>query len=158
MKHFYYLFKVLFFVHLLSSLVPPFSHAAYSDTILVPVEEVWTATLEALDPYGIRKKDFEKGKLESGWHQDRVVRSHGLLKKVFRQTYERRSRFEIRFKEEGAGAAVEIRGKFQERPAGSPQAVWRTVKPESQDYELERELFQKILTKIEAKRLSHGKI
>ena len=138
------LFLILFFA-------APLVRADVTEKLIgVEAEEVWKSLLKTAEPYGIKKKDEGKKKLETGWKEDYVSRNRGLLKKVASQRYERRYRFKIQLKGEPLAANVEIKGVFQEREAGAPpQSPWRPVKPAAAEYEVEQEFFKKLISRLE---------
>ena len=127
---------------------------AYTDKMAVETPEVWKAVQAVAAPYGVRKADSKKYEIETRWIQDLVVRSRGLWKKLGTgENMQRRYRVKIRLKEEPYATEVGIHGVFQERSYGSGPAIpWRNIKPESEDYAVERDFFFKILKQLETTR------
>lgn len=130
------------------------AYARFEETFVgVKMDEVWQASQQALEPYGIRKKDDAKRMIETKWTEDTVVRRRGFLKKITAGRYRRRYRFQLQLKEKGPVLQIQIQGNFQEKSADSRGIdAWRKFKPESQDYELEKEIFKKILMSMEENR------
>ena len=140
------LLLILFF------LLSPHALASYSDAIYVPQSEVWDAAKKVLGQKSFKKDDPKKGELETNWIEDQVVRRRGLLKKIASKVYGRRYRIKLNLKQEKELTHVDIEGVFQEKSLDSVNSIWRKIKPESEDYEIERTLFKKILHQIEVNR------
>ena len=138
---------------LLASFSRP-SAALHTDEIAAPYDKVWQAAYEALKPYGIRKANRENLTLESRWIEDRVTRSRGLLSRVAPKQYLRRYRFRIQLEKDYYSTHVKIGGTYQEKSTGAPPSVsWRTIRPEREEYQLERDLFMQILSRLEAQKM-----
>ena len=123
---------------------------AYTDEINAKVEDVWKAAQEIFEPIGIHKKNEKKKTLESIWIQDDVVRSRGWLKKLDKQHFRRRYKIRGKFKQAYDFVKVEISLNVQDLPqSGVRENMWRSVKPDYQDYQIEKETFMKILMRVE---------
>ncbi len=142
--------RPLFLMALLGTalLLPSPAHARYSDEIAVSQDEVWKAALEALKPFGIRKTNESKKRIETKWIYDSVVRKNRLLKNIPRQKYERRYRMRIQLKDRAGDTVVEIKGVYQQRFPGRVQVSWRLVEPNADDLDIEQEFFMKILNQL----------
>jgi len=128
---------------------------AYQDLIASSPDEIWTAVQQVFEPHGVRTSKREQGEIESRWIKDRVVRQRRLLfiKKSFKKNVERRYRVHVKLNGMPRGTEVVVKGKFQERPGTAhPQTRWQWVKPDIDDYGVEREFFYKILRQIEKNR------
>ena len=127
---------------------------AYVDQVNVKAEEVWAAAQEVLKTYGFKKVDAQARRLETKWITDRVVRSRGLLKKYASKTYERRYQIIVTVQQRDYDSEVSVRGVFQERPLENKQQLylWKKYKPESADYDIERQTFMSILNRLELSR------
>ena len=123
---------------------------AYTDDIQgATVDDAWQAALKALGPKGVKEADEKKKVLVSRWMEDEVVRRNSLFKGVTSQSYRRRSQMEISLTEIPDGVHILIKGEFEEKPQDSPaQAPWRKLKMQTEDYDLERNLFMRILTQM----------
>lgn len=131
----------------------PAVFAAYYDEVAVGAAEVFHAAEQVLKPYGIRKADFEKKVLETRWQEDTVERSRGLFKHILKQQYYRRWRMKISLHEREGGTEVQVKGVFEERATETgPSIPWKRVKTSGLDHQIEREIFFKILTRIETLR------
>lgn len=139
--------------------VHPVSLQAYAEEIMIPAEQVWESAKEVLKTPGFRKLDWDKKFMETKWTYDEVSRSRGIMKKLTSAWYERRYRMKIQFTELMGGAtAVKITGVFQERPRDAGVNVgWSTYKLQSQDYDMERDVFFKILYALEKKKREPSK-
>ena len=138
------------------ALVPHTLVFGYTDEIELKTEEVWLAVKEVFKPYGFFKLDEEKRELRTQWIEDTVVRSRSLLPfggfKEVRRTVNRRYQLSVKLKEIAGVVQVKINGKFQEQSReGRPQWTWRTVKPQSEDYDIERQYFFKILNHLQSR-------
>ncbi len=128
---------------------------AYTDQITVKAGEAWQAALDVLKPYGFHKTDAKNYTLETNWISDQVVRKgKWLLKNVASKTYDRRYRITLKVLQRDYDTEIEIRGKFQERPheMNSQLILWTSVKPESEDFDAERAIFMRILSRLELAR------
>lgn len=132
-------------------LAQPSAFSEFSDRVDAPAEEIWAAVKEVLQPYGVRKEDGEKMKMETRWVEDRIVRSSGILKKITKTTYILRYRIHIEVKrEEHMWPVLTIRGTYRQRRADAPiQVSWEKAHP---DTDLERDFFMRVLNKLEEKR------
>lgn len=126
---------------------------AYTDQITVKADEAWTAVQEVLKNR-IQKIDQEKKVLETKWKTDMVRRARGPLKEYMSRTVDRRYRFKVTVTQRDYDSEIEIRGSFQERPhePNSYVLAWEKVKPETEDFDVERALFMQILNRIELAR------
>ena len=144
--------KLLPFIpFLVLAFAPQTCWAVYSDQILIPKEELWQASEKALEPYGVAKKDHDKGQLESRWIEERVVRTSGLFKVITKRTYVMSYRIKIRIAEGQNGMSqVDVEGRFREKPLDALFiASWRPTYPERN---IEKEFFQKVLAKLQTER------
>jgi hypothetical protein len=125
--------------------------AAYTEVIEILPEEAWQATREALLEYGIHKENYLKKEIETKWQEDTVTRSRGILKKVTKSTFKRRYRIRVKLLKQGERAThIEVVGVFQEKPlTGNPSLMWKKIRPDVKDYDIERDFFYKILKKLE---------
>lgn len=139
-----------FGILLIAVLALPTSFAfAYTDDVKTEVEEAWQAAGKVFTPIGIHKMDEKKKYIESRWMEDEVVRKNHLFKDITSQAYRRRYRIKVRLTESGENVQVRVTGEFEERPKQSPvTAPWRKLKPEMQDYDLERVFFMRILSQM----------
>ena len=126
--------------------------AVFSDKVMAPPDEVWKAVVGAIKPYGTRKADAKRKKTETRWAYDSVVRSRGLLKKVAKKTYQRRSRMKIDVQDDVGDSILRVEGIFQESSGDSAVLNWRNVKPQDSDYDLEERMFMTILRQMEKNR------
>jgi len=141
--------KVLFlFIVLFISFT--FRGYAYTDDIQAESEELWQAVSDTFEIYGIHSQKPNKKVLTSHWIYDEVTRSRGLFKGIFRQNYDRRYRIKVTLiRADVKMISVEVRGAFQERSTGTgPSIPWKLIKPNSEDYQVEREFFIKILNQL----------
>lgn len=126
---------------------------AYLDEVLMTPDEVWTAAKTVMEPKGVRTENKAAYTLKSKWIEDYVRKEKNILPAALgrgvtlRSTVRRRYQMAVELKELPTGTEIQISGKYQERPIGAPehQARWKYVKPSTEDYELERALFFKIL-------------
>ena len=126
------------------------SALAYSDEVVgVTQEEIWTAANDILAPLGLRKSDPEKGYLESKWVEDVTERKDPLFKRI-ENRHSRRTRYSVRISATDIGTKIEVYGKFQYRReiGGSGRGPWRVMKKKSDDFQAERELFDRILQQM----------
>ena len=138
---------------------------AYHDEVLTTAEEVWKAAKTALTPKGIQHEDWNKKTIKSKWVEDYVTKQKELfpsklgIGKTIPSTVRRRYQFTIQLTETSTGTGISIMGNFQERPfSGVPsQLHWEKISPTSEDYELERTMFFKILGELEHLRISSAK-
>jgi len=137
---------------------------AYLDEVLMTPEEVWTASKTVLQSTGIAVENKETYQLQGKWIEDYVRKEKDLLPKgmgrsiTLPSTVRRRYQMRVQLKELPTGTQIQVSGKYQERPVSAPehQARWRYVKPSTEDYELERILFFKILRELARVRISQG--
>ena len=146
--------RAVFFLFLTALFFPPHARAFYSDEISASPDEVWRGVEKAMKPYGIRKSDFKKRRSESDWKEDQYVKSgKGLLHSIGSSVVRRRYRFQVRLEENSFKTLVKIKGSFQEKPLDVPPGIlWKPVKPDTDDLELERNFFMKILAELESLR------
>lgn len=129
---------------------------AYLDEVLMTPDEIWAATKLVLEPTGIVDENKASYTLKSKWIEDIVRKEKKLLPRAvgggptMARTVRRRCQMTVVLKELPAGTQIQISGKYQERPLSAPehQARWKFVKPSTEDYELERLLFFKILREM----------
>ena len=141
--------RALFFLSLFF-LFAPVSYAVYTDEIALDSKRVWEAAHQALESYGIGKENPAKGTLESRWIEDLVRRSHKFLPEAIKGSYLRRYRLVITLREEGGKTSVTIKGKFQQKDTGLPPAApWLPISPKTEDYEMERNFFMKLIARLE---------
>ena len=130
----------------------------YSDEIAVPIDEVWQAATHVLSPRGIRKADAKKREIETQWVEDQAVRASGLLKRYASRVVRRRHRVKVKLIEGANATQVILKGNFQIKSLDTPPGVpWESAKPQSGDYDVERDAFMKILKKIETDRQNRSK-
>ena len=142
----------------------PAGHA-YRDEILTNSEEVWKAAKTALTPKAIQREDWDKKIIKSKWIEDYVTKQKEILpsglgiSKTIPNTVRRRYQLTIRLTETSTATEISILGNFQERPfTGVPsQLHWEKVSPSSEDYDIERALFFKILSELERLRRASPK-
>jgi hypothetical protein len=133
----------------------PFTGFAYTDQITVKVEEAWSAAEEVLKPYGFHKIDPEAKTLETKWMKDRIVRKgKGVFKNLTSATYERRYRLKVKINPRAFDTEIEVRGVFQERPLAPNSNIflWKKVRPRTEDFDVERNIFMRILNRLELNR------
>ncbi len=126
--------------------------ATMQDEVLgISKAEVFQAATDVANSFSaVHKKKPEKGYLETQWKEDSVRRSRGMFKKILYQQYQRRTRLKINIDEIKGGVSLKVKGVFQDRPEGAGGNVpWKTVRMDAQDHRLEREIFFKILTRIQ---------
>ncbi len=122
---------------------------AYTDDVRAGIEEGWQAADKVFAPVGIHKKDEKKKSMESRWLEDEVIRKNHLFKDITSQAYRRRYRMKVSLTEAGEDIRIRVTGEFEEKPKQSPvTAPWRKLKPEMQDYDLERVYFMRILAQM----------
>ncbi len=131
---------------------------AYTQEIQAPVEEVWIAVKEAAASPGLDKVDEKDKVLETEWTEDRVVRMEQLMpfmkKAEHPKTWERRYRLRVELIPVPEGTRVAVRGKFQLKdPDLGVRGKWDNVKPESEDYDMERQFFFRALDILGQKRV-----
>lgn len=133
----------------------------YLDEVLTSPAEVWDAAVTLLErEEGIKSQDRDKGVLTSEWMEDTVRKEKRMfpsmvgVDKTLASTVRRRSRMRIQLTETATGTQIQITGKFQEKPLTGPphQVRWEKIKPDTEDYDLERQLFFEILEEISRKR------
>ncbi len=137
------------------------SGAAFQEEILTSKSEIWNAARKVLASRGIAKENAAKGILESKWIEDVVRKTKSLLPgriagggPSVTQTVRRRYRLRIVVEEKAQGSVVSIQGKFQERPFDDrPQTPWNKITPGTEDYQVERETFFKILEVMQQARV-----
>lgn len=131
---------------------------AYTDEIRAGFEEIWKAAEDVLTPSGIRKLSLEEKKIETKWIEDRVLRTRRLLpvgsKTQIKQLFARRYRIFVQFEENPSGIQIAVKGRFQIKSTEDvPQLRWNSVlKPQLVDYDVERDIFFKILRRLEDSR------
>jgi uncharacterized lipoprotein len=128
---------------------------AYTDQVTVKAEEAWQAAQEVLKQSGLKKVDETKKTLETKWIHDRVVRrGKGVFKNITSQTYDRRYRLTVRIVQRPFDTEIEVKGFFQERPVtGNPNhLLWKKVRPQIDDLDVERTFFMRILNRLELAR------
>ena len=128
---------------------------AYTDQITVKADEAWQAAQEVLKIHGFHKVDAASKTLQTKWIQDRVVRKgKWVLKNVASQTYERRYRLTVTVVQRAFDTELQIRGTFNERPITSAAVPlsWKKVHPKSEDFDVERAIFMRILNRLEIAR------
>ncbi len=151
---------VFFFVLLLR----PLHVYAYLDEILTSADDVWAAAKTVMEPQGIRSENKAAYTLKSKWIEDSVRKEKRLfpsavgIDTTIPRTLKRRYRMTLQLTETATGTQIQVQGKFQERPFGAPehQARWKNVKPGTEDYEVERSLFFKILMELARMRSSQN--
>jgi len=137
---------------------------AYIDEILTTREEVWLAVRSAISVENIRSEDSSAYILETRWIEDIVQKQKNVLPSAIGQefimpsTVRRRYRMTVQLNELPTGTQIQITGKYQERAVGAPehQSRWKYVQPSTEDYELERVLFFRILSEMARVRTSEG--
>lgn len=155
-KHIVYFVKTgLFLLTLL--IFANFPLFAYTDEIDLKLEEVWPAAKEAFQFAGLHRVNEKKFSFETNWIEDTVERTRKLLPLKglgeIKKTVKRRYQFKVKLKDIASVTQVKIQTKFQEQPADiRPQSLWRTVKPEYQDMQVEKRYFLKIIEQLEARR------
>lgn len=125
---------------------------AYMDQVTVKAPEAWEAAKEVFRKTGFKKIDEKKYRFETKWIEDEVTRSRGLLKGIASQKYQRRYRISVEIRQREYDSEIEIHGTFQERPLNINQQylmTWQTVHPETEDYEVERQGFMRILGQLQ---------
>ena len=128
---------------------------AYTDQITVKSDEAWQAAQEVLKPSGIDKLDPATKTIRTKWTHDRVVRKgKGVFKNIASVTMERRYRMTVHVIQRPFDTEIEVRGDFQERTMGVNQTsyTWTKVKTKSEDFDLERATFMRILNRLEIAR------
>ena len=129
--------------------LPAPSVLAYDDDVQAGIEDVWQSACKLIQPIGIKKMDEKNKKLESKWTEDQIVQRNSLLKDITSQAYRRRYRMKISLREAGDNVHIEVRGEFEKKPVESPpQAPWRKLKKQMEDYDLERDFFMRILAQM----------
>ena len=134
---------------------------AFQEEILTSRNEIWAAAKAVLASHGISKENAEKGILESKWIEDVVEKTKSILPSriagggpTVTKTVRRRYRLRIVVEEKAQGSLLNIRGKFQERPFDDrPQTPWNKITPGTEDYQVERETFFKILEVMQKSRV-----
>ena len=129
---------------------------AYLDEVLMTPSEVWTATKIVMQDSGIASEDQKTYTLKSKWIEDYVRKERNILpgalgrSLTLKGTVRRRYQMTVQLKELPTATQIQVSGKYQERPVGAPQhqARWKFVKPSTEDYELERLLFFKIIREM----------
>jgi len=129
---------------------------AYLDEVLMTPDEIWSAAKLVLEPTGIVVENKASYTLKSNWIEDIIRKEKKLLPRAvgggpsMARTVRRRCQMTVMLKELPTGTQIQITGKYQERPLSAPehQARWKFVKPSTEDYELERLLFFKILREM----------
>lgn len=144
------------FLLLLLTLAIPFSAFAYTDQITVKADEAWAAVLRVFENQKLRKMDPQKMFLQTKWVEDEVVRrGPGILKNYTSQTYDRRYRLSIQVVQREYDTEIQIKGSFQQRTMSPNNVVsWKRVKPKTEDFDIERATFMRILSRIELTRNS----
>ena len=134
---------------------PQWVEGSYYDHIALPPDEVWEAAQKVLgDQYGIKSAKKDKGTLESGWHHDRVTRSRGLFRGIFKQSYKRRFKLHVNIamSPEG-GSDITVKGTFQEKTAETNANIpWKKAKMNASDHFIEREVFFNLLNELTKKK------
>jgi hypothetical protein len=135
----------------------PINSFAYTDQITVKADEAWQAAQEVLKTSGFHKLDHKTKTLQTKWIQDRVVRKgKGVLKNFTSETVERRYRLTVRVIQRDFDTEIDIRGSFQERTMGNNHTSisWKKVRTQSEDLDIERAIFMRILNRLELARTS----
>ena len=133
---------------------------AFQEEILTDKAEIWTAAKKVLTPKGIAKENLDKGLLQSKWIEDVVVKKKSVLPSqiggggaTVSQTVRRRYRMRIAIEETAKGSTLSIQGTFEERPFDDrPQTPWNKITPSTEDYQVERQIFFKILESMQESR------
>ena len=135
---------------------------AFQEEILTSKNEIWTAAKTVLASHGgIAKENADKGILESKWVEDVVKKKRSILPEriagggpTVSQTVRRRYRLRVVVEEKAQGSAVSIQGTFEERPYNDrPQTPWNKITPGTEDYQVERDTFFKILEIMQQARI-----
>lgn len=128
---------------------PGSSALAYTDDVQARIDEAWQAVEKVLTPVGIYKKDEKKKYMQSRWMEDEVIRKNHLFKDITSQAYRRRYRMKVYLTEAGENIQIRVTGEFEQKPKQSPvTAPWRKLKPQMEDYDLERAFFMRILAQM----------
>jgi len=143
--------------------MPP-AALAYLDEVLMTPNEIWEAAKTVLETPGIDVENKETYTLKSKWVEDYVRKERTVIPRqvgrgfTLTGTVRRRYQMMIVLKELPSATQIQITGKYQERPVGAPehQARWKFIKPSTEDYELERQLFFKILREMARIRVSQS--
>lgn len=128
---------------------------AYTDQITVKADEAWQVAQEVLKVNGLDKVDHDNKTLRTKWVEDRVVRrGKGVLKKITSVTMQRRYRMTVRVIQRPFDTEIEVKGDFQERTLGVNQTSysWKKIRTKSDDFDLERAVFMRILNRLEIAR------
>ncbi len=147
-----------FFIFLFLGLSFCSSLQAYTDEVQAGFEEIWKAAEDVLTPYGIRKMSLEEKRLETKWIEDRVLRTRRLLpvgsEVKIKQLFARRYRIFVQLEDKPSGTQISVKGRFQIKSTEDvPQLRWNSVlKPQLVDYDVERDIFFKILRRLEDSR------
>ena len=139
----------------MSTLAGISSAFAYTDQITVKADEAWQAAQEVLKKDGFDHLDSESKTLRTKWIYDQVVRKgKGPLKKITSVTMERRYRMSVHVVQRPFDTEIEVRGNFQERTMGNNRTSisWKKVRTKSEDFDLERAIFMRILNRLEIAR------
>lgn len=116
-------------------------------------QEVYEAAMYILEPHGLKVQDGKKLILETKWIEDRVVREKNFYVSKGPGNYIRQYRMRVSLKAWPRYTEIRIDTHLRYKPVDATIATpWRTLKPERQDYELKRDVFQKILAQMEIRR------
>ncbi len=136
---------------------------AFEDVILTSRIEVWKAARETLQSSGFSSEDQNEGKLKTRWIEDTVVKERPVFSgpwgsgPTVKQTFRRRYRISIVIDETKNGALVKIHGEFEQKIySARPQAPWQREELTTEDYDVERAVFFKILRHLEISRKAPG--
>lgn len=120
-------------------------------------QEVYDAAMYVLEPFGFKVRDEKKFILETKWIEDRVVREKNLYLTKNPKNLIRQYRIRISLKPWPRYTEVRIDTKLRFKPVDATIATpWRTLKADRQDYELKRDIFQKVLAQMELRRKSQS--
>lgn len=129
---------------------------AYTSEIQATLDEVWEAAHQVIEKdYGIDTINEKKRLITSDWSYDQVTRKKPLLPLVksteIKETFERRYKTHVTLKQVKDLVEIRVKGEFEQkalREQGA-KAKWKNHRPKSQDYIVEREVFFKILERLE---------
>ncbi|MDP3919530.1 MAG: hypothetical protein Q8R76_01805 [Candidatus Omnitrophota bacterium] len=139
-------------------LVSTAGEAAIDDDIGAPAQEVYEAALFVLNDVGVSTQDENDFYIESDWSIDTIEEVRKLpFNFALDKKLDRRARYHIRLVRWPTYTEVHIETKFQDRRHGAGRMVrWKTRKATFNDHQLEKNLFEDILLRLEANRIRKG--
>lgn len=130
------------------------SGAAYETDIRADIQEVYSAALAVLKPYGIHKADEAAHLIETEWIPGETSRRRSFFGIGMTRKYQKKSQVTLHLDQGERFTHVNISSRFLFKDfSSSPQSPWRNLRPSHEDAGIEKEMFRRILAQMEINRL-----